>query len=135
MLPQEIKEMNPDQEILFVEHVLPIKCRKIRYFTDPIFSKRLLPAPGVSARDASNYQGGRTDDHFRMWEERLQSPGGSRHRVSPTADPVPPSLEKVSPADEFSLDFSQVRIPKGRYLSEGEIDSAVNAFLNELESA
>jgi len=28
-----------------------------------------------------------------------------------------------------------VRIPQGRYLSDGEIDSAVDAFLNELESA
>jgi len=36
MLPQEIKEMPADRQLLFVEHVLPVKCHKIKYFDDPI---------------------------------------------------------------------------------------------------
>ena len=136
MLPQEIKEMSANHQLLFVEHVLPIKCHKIRYYADPIFSKRLIPAPRVDARDATHYQGGRTDDHFRMWEQRLGS-SGLAGKTPDFSSPVvsTPERREAEPLNDFSLDFSQVRIPPGRYLSDGEIDSAVDAFLNELESA
>jgi hypothetical protein len=38
-------------------------------------------------------------------------------------------------AGEFSLDFSAVRIPPGRYLTEPEVTAAVHSFLDELETA
>ena len=41
----------------------------------------------------------------------------------------------ISPAAEFSLDFSTVQIPQGRYLTGSELDAAVNSFLDELETA
>jgi type IV secretion system protein VirD4 len=44
-LPQEIKSLPSDQEIIFYEGLPPIRCGKIRYFTDPVFMKRLLPPP------------------------------------------------------------------------------------------
>lgn len=137
MLPQEIKEMPADRQLLFVEHVLPVKCHKIRYFEDPIFKKRLLPAPGVKKQDVSTYSGGRTDDHFAMWQERVNreghlvaSPRPVTARV-PVSGPAPTAL----PMGEFSLDFSAVRIPPGRFLTGSELDAAVHSFLDELETA
>jgi type IV secretion system protein VirD4 len=44
-LPQEIKALPPDQEIIFYEGLPPIRCTKIRYFADPVFTARLLPPP------------------------------------------------------------------------------------------
>ena len=44
-LPQEIKVLPSDEEIIFYEGLPPIRCGKIRYFTDPVFTARLLPAP------------------------------------------------------------------------------------------
>ena len=125
--------------MLFVEHVLPIKCQKIKYFEDNIFTDRLLPAPGVKKQDVSKYTGGRTDDHFAMWQERINR--GQRAPAPPavavTSAP-PPTHETaaavISPAAEFSLDFSTVQIPQGRYLTGSELDAAVNAFVDELES-
>jgi type IV secretion system protein VirD4 len=131
MLPQEIKEMPADRQLLFVEHVLPVKCHKIRYFDDPIFKKRLLPAPGVNKQDVSTYSGGRTDDHFAMWQERVNREG--RQSVTarvPVSEPGAPAM-----AGEFSLDFSSVRIPPGRFLTGSELDAAVHSFLDELETA
>jgi type IV secretory pathway TraG/TraD family ATPase VirD4 len=139
MLPQEIKEMPADRQLLFVEHVLPVKCEKIRYFDDPIFTKRLLPPPGVKQQDVSAYVGGRTDDHFAMWQERL-----GRERPSPVARqpdahaaPVDESdaIAPQAPSAEFSLDFSAVKIPPGRYLTGPELEAAVHSFLDELETA
>jgi type IV secretion system protein VirD4 len=138
MLPQEIKEMPADQQLLFVEHVLPVKCHKIKYFDDPIFKKRLLPPPGVKQQDVSTYSGGRTDDHFAMWQERVNREGrGVAPRVAvANVGPVnEPGAGATAAAGEFSLDFSAVQIPPGRYLTGTELDAAVHSFLDELETA
>jgi type IV secretion system protein VirD4 len=138
MLPQEIKEMPADQQLLFVEHVLPVKCHKIRYFDDPIFKKRLLPAPGVKKQDVSTYSGGRTDDHFAMWQERVNRegrPSMASRSVAPRSPASEPGTTAPGVAGEFSLDFSAVRIPPGRFLTGSELDAAVHSFLDELETA
>src|SRR6266480_4709226 len=45
LLPQEVKELGPEKAIVFYEGLRPIRCRKIRYFADKRFRRRLLPAP------------------------------------------------------------------------------------------
>jgi type IV secretion system protein VirD4 len=139
MLPQEIKEMPADRQLLFVEHVLPVKCHKIRYFDDPIFTKRLVPPPGVKKQDVSAYVGGRTDDHFAMWQERVSREGPRPVARELGADAAPVDElgihEAQGPAAEFSLDFSAVQIPPGRYLTGPELEAAVHSFLDELETA
>jgi type IV secretion system protein VirD4 len=45
LLPQEVKELGTEEAIVFYEGLRPIRCRKIRYFSDPRFRRRLLPAP------------------------------------------------------------------------------------------
>jgi type IV secretion system protein VirD4 len=138
MLPQEIKEMSSDRQLLFVEHVLPVKCHKIRYFEDAVFTKRLLPPPGVRKQDVSKYSGGRTDDHFAMWQERLGRAPVTAVRppevVAAATKAVPPIAPTVTTVPDFSLDFSAVKIPPGRYLTGAEIDAAVQSFLDELET-
>jgi type IV secretion system protein VirD4 len=47
MLPQEIRELGLDKEIISLENTKPILCEKIRYYDDPYFTSRLLPAPAV----------------------------------------------------------------------------------------
>jgi type IV secretion system protein VirD4 len=155
LLPQEIKEMPADQEILFVEHLLPVRCQKIRYYDDKLFASRILPPPRLKPHDVSAYSGRRTDDHFAMWQQRiapgrpLNQPQGQTQSeqgqpvLGPARSPVfapvatapAQSAQDISPASEFSLDFSGVQIPEGRFLTKPEMESAVNAFLDELESA
>src|SRR5271170_2304586 len=45
LLPQEVKELGKDREIIFYEGVRPILARKNRYYRDPYFRKRLFPPP------------------------------------------------------------------------------------------
>ncbi|MBB3225959.1 type IV secretion system protein VirD4 [Luteibacter sp. Sphag1AF] len=48
MLPQELKAMSPDEQIIFIEgSPHPIRCRKIRYYKDRFFKERLLPKIAV----------------------------------------------------------------------------------------
>ena len=138
LLPQEIKEMPTDQELVFVENLHPIKCHKIKYYEDKIFRARLLPAPGVQKQDISKYSGGRLDDHFAMWQQRLgRGPGAPVAKPPPMVSAVQTSAPAAatSSENEFSLDFSGVRIPEGRFLTGTELDSAVQSFLDELETA
>ena len=41
MLPQEVRELPPDELILITEGAKPVRGKKIRYFKDPVLSKRV----------------------------------------------------------------------------------------------
>lgn len=43
LLPQEVIQLPRDEQIILVESFAPIKCKKIFYFKDSTFTKRLLP--------------------------------------------------------------------------------------------
>lgn len=48
MLPQELKAMGPEKEIVLYEGLAhPILCRKVRYYQDSYFTKRLMPKVDV----------------------------------------------------------------------------------------
>jgi len=49
LLPQEVKEIGTEQAVVSYEGLRPIRCRKIRYFSDRRFKARLLPPPEVPA--------------------------------------------------------------------------------------
>ena len=155
MLPQEIKEMPADRQLLFVEHVHPIKCHKISYFDDPLFKERVLPPPGVPKQTMAENSGARMSDHFAMWQERTQRANKPSGAVTPAAPPVPappPSLKRAQvrpvvpeaaaapppepkPAAEFPLDFSHVKLAPQRHLTASELTGAVALFLDDLDSA
>lgn len=48
MTPDEVKRMPPSDEIVFVTGVAPYKAKKIVYYEDQNFTKRLLPPPETS---------------------------------------------------------------------------------------
>jgi len=47
MLPQEIKELPSDEQLIFVERCRPIRCRKNWYFKLRYFTRRLLPPVNI----------------------------------------------------------------------------------------
>ncbi|SDE09173.1 type IV secretory system conjugative DNA transfer family protein [Paraburkholderia lycopersici] len=56
LLPQELKELGQDREIILLENTKPILANKIVYYRDPVFQSRVLPAPAVKPLDVANYQ-------------------------------------------------------------------------------
>ena len=48
LLPQEILQLPPDDEIIMVEGLPPIRARKIRYFHEPVFQSRMRPPVTLS---------------------------------------------------------------------------------------
>ncbi len=41
LLPQELKELSDDEQIIVLENTRPIRCRKAKYFREPVFIDRL----------------------------------------------------------------------------------------------
>ena len=56
MLPQELRELGKDREIVMLENTKPIQCDKIRYFTDKVLASRIHPPPVVPRHDAAMYR-------------------------------------------------------------------------------
>jgi type IV secretion system protein VirD4 len=56
LLPQELKELGRDKEIIVLENTKPILADKIFYWRDPDFIARLTPAPQVPAIDLARFR-------------------------------------------------------------------------------
>jgi type IV secretion system protein VirD4 len=55
LLPQELKELGRDKEIIVLENTKPILANKICYWRDPEFASRVAAAPGVSAINLAHF--------------------------------------------------------------------------------
>jgi type IV secretion system protein VirD4 len=51
LLPQELKELGRDKEIIVLENTKPILADRICYWSDPAFASRVSTAPSVPAMD------------------------------------------------------------------------------------
>jgi type IV secretion system protein VirD4 len=51
MLPQELRELGADREIVMYEKCKPVLADKIRYYEDPVFTSRLLAPPQIPPLD------------------------------------------------------------------------------------
>src|SRR5207302_2123917 len=143
LLPQEVKELGPEEAIVFYEGLRPIRCRKIRYFADRRFRERLLPAPevplpprrpaaGVHPEPATATAQSETPS---TPESAVDAPGPKKEegviREGTVAD-----VERIETLtlEDFATDFSKVRIPdQDGPLSEAEMKVAVESFLVSLE--
>jgi len=56
LLPQELKELGQDREIILLENTRPILANRIVYYRDPVFLSRVMAAPAVRPLDVAAYQ-------------------------------------------------------------------------------
>jgi type IV secretion system protein VirD4 len=140
LLPQEVKELEGDEAIVFYEGLRPIRCRKIRYFADRRFQSRVLPSPksplpaGTAAAEAPKRPNPRVTETASVSSDVVLADGA--REVTEVRDATPDDVERIDALTlrDFATDFSRVEIPKreGR-LSAGELQHAVESFLKSLE--
>jgi type IV secretion system protein VirD4 len=133
MLPQEIKEMGPSRMIVFCEGLRPVLAERIYYFRDKLFARREMPPPEVPKLDIA----------------RVRRPPATMGVADPTGNTIEPARAATRPAqravvtadvdeldrltlDDFSLDFDDIEIPKGRPMTDAEVQNAVDRFLSIL---
>ena len=148
LLPQEVKELGKDRELIFYEGIRPILARKNRYFQDRFFRGRLLPPPARATPDGNVAT---VETHTVRTIDAGQA--GSEGEVLVPAQRVEPEeIMEVAPTvreatvedidridsltlEDFDVDFGRVQIPEkppGERLTSEELHSAVDRFLNSL---
>ncbi|MDR1709143.1 MAG: type IV secretory system conjugative DNA transfer family protein [Candidatus Accumulibacter sp.] len=113
LLPQEIKEIGPDKEIVLLENCKPILCDKIRYFDDKTFTARLLPPPPAPRLDMETHRA------------RIQG----RTRPMTLAD-----VEQGIDLSRLALDASRLEIPEGE-VTPGDVERIVDGFFAMLDES
>ncbi|WP_420816108.1 type IV secretory system conjugative DNA transfer family protein [Paraburkholderia phosphatilytica] len=86
MLPQELRELPQDREIILLENTKPVLAGRICYWRDPLLRARLVPPPEVQPLDLAGFAA------------RIEL--GVREFRPDDVDGTGPSLASVSPAGE-----------------------------------
>jgi type IV secretion system protein VirD4 len=144
LLPQEVKELGSEEAIVFYEGLRPIRCRKIRYFADRRFRRRLLPAPEVPlpARGGPHSAGPPARAAPAPAAVEVASAHASGIATSPLIkedavirDGTVEDIDRLESLtlEDFATDFSKVEIPQhdGK-MSDAEAQRAVASFLHTI---
>jgi len=151
LLPQEVKELGKDREVIFYEGIRPILASKNRYYKDPNLKNRILPPPKSAIpgkrRPERAISSPVTSLNIVTSVEAVeeagitQAPGpiakDSTEEVAPqpkTREATLQDVERIESLtlDDFAADFSKVELPEGP-LTEGDLSRAVSSFLDSLK--
>jgi type IV secretion system protein VirD4 len=151
LLPQEVQALGTDDAIIFYEGLRPIRCKKIRYFADSRFRKRLLAPPRHAPRRAKPTTANPPPSEISGDPSMLASATGtasSGERIVVPPDEVSvgvPQIREATPQDierideltleDFAVDFGSVVLPEkpeGERMTTAEMDTAVESFLAAL---
>lgn len=62
LTPGEVMQLPPDESVVMVSSLPPIKAKKLRYFADANFKQRVIPPPAVAAGRYADVPPARPDD-------------------------------------------------------------------------
>lgn len=62
LTPGEVMQLPPDEAVVMVSSVAPIKAKKLRYYADSNFKRRVLPPPVLAAGRYADVPPSRADD-------------------------------------------------------------------------
>ncbi|MGE3775522.1 MAG: type IV secretory system conjugative DNA transfer family protein [Gammaproteobacteria bacterium] len=133
LLPQEVKEISRDRELLLYEGSRPILAWKNRYFEDPFFKRRLLPPPGraTPAHAAARPVPAAVAPMPPTEAPIAERPAPSRRAA--TAEDIE-HIEQLT-LEDFDIDFDKVELPQkseGERFTKEELDVAVDSFISAL---
>jgi type IV secretion system protein VirD4 len=129
MNPQEVKQMGKQNEIIAVEGMLPILCKKIWFWKLGLFAGRAnLPVPPIKPVAIVLPQAPAAVEE-----------GG----IEPAAGEAP--ARSVTPADfgklgnlnltAYAVDFSKIELPKGAPVTDDDLNKAFGSFMKAVESS
>ncbi|WP_321819136.1 MULTISPECIES: type IV secretory system conjugative DNA transfer family protein [unclassified Burkholderia] len=153
LLPQELKELGRDKEIILLENTKPILADKICYWRDPEFASRVLTAPSVPALNMA-YFSAVVERRLRDLHPAEIDPDGAGLISLPPEylevlqawDPrdLPPNLNDISEEDAVAYverHFTLLGVPASkvvhasRHLSVADLDVAELDFVESARHA
>ncbi|KVA50989.1 type IV secretory system conjugative DNA transfer family protein [Burkholderia cepacia] len=153
LLPQELKELGRDKEIILLENTKPILADKICYWRDPEFASRVLTAPSVPTLNMA-YFSAVVERRLRDLHPAEIDPDGAGLISLPPEylevlqawDPrdLPPNLNDISEEDAVAYverHFTLLGVPASkvvqasRHLSVADLDVAELDFVESARHA
>ncbi|MCS0585418.1 type IV secretory system conjugative DNA transfer family protein [Massilia pinisoli] len=131
MNPQEVKQMGKNHEIIAVEGMLPILCKKIWFWKLGLFAARAnLPVPAIRPISV----------------ELTSAPVACESTTSivelsagaaPTRSVTPGDFGKLGNLNltAYAVDFSKVELPKGEPITDDDLKKAFGSFMKAVESS
>jgi type IV secretion system protein VirD4 len=139
LLPQEVKELGAEEALVFYEGIRPIRCRKIRYFSQRRFRRRLLPPPRTALPETLHASSSERSDGTGSYTLDRPAKTAPADGMNETPIERPGAVEDVERIEsltlnDFAIDISKFTVPGGPgRLTEGELRHTVDAFLTTLE--
>jgi type IV secretion system protein VirD4 len=149
LLPQELKELGRNREIIFYEGVRPILATKNRYYRDRFFKRRLFPPPRRAiptghVRPAPPPPAPPTPIEGMAADTRTDStltptvPPAKSKRARRSRKATVEDIERIDSLtlDDLDIDLSHVQLPdkaEGERFTEREMQMAVRSFLTSLK--
>lgn len=148
MLPQDIRRIGMWKQFVFMAHLLPIFCKKVQYYTMPVFINRLKEiSPSLAALGDALPTKEQLEDAAGRGELRADVPllkvVHSEYAFSPKPGeeagtkevtverPLKPAdigkLDKLK-AEDFSCDFSDIEVPSVKP-TDKELQAGVDELL------
>lgn len=133
LMPQEVKQIGKNAEILILENCPPIKCEKITWYKDKLFSERgngrdgvKWASPDVPLVDPDNRKMGAMDFRPNSLSEAARTEVVERPVTAADIE----NIDDLN-LDNFSCDFSKVDVPKGD-IDDDAMDDLVNDFFDAM---
>jgi type IV secretion system protein VirD4 len=127
LLPQEVKELGRNNELVLYEGLRPILAKKNRYYQDPFFKKRLFPPPQQAAPGLS---GGRSAPPV----PPPTAQGPQFDALKPNTPAVTTrETERIEKSTTEDIDQDKVVLPtkaEDEPLTKEELDRAVESFIS-----
>ncbi|HBP6416810.1 conjugal transfer protein TraG [Pseudomonas aeruginosa] len=98
LTPGEVMQLPPDEAVVMVSSVAPIKARKLRYYSDANFKRRVLPPPVLVAGRYADTPPARVDD----WSG-LTMPAAPAPLVADLGDDLAAIVEEGGPRRQPEL--------------------------------
>ena len=136
LLPQEVKELGRDNELVLYEGLRPILAKKNRYYQDPFFKKRLFPPPKRSAPGLSGARGASPVPPPASPAPSAEGPPFDAPKSKARATTARETEHIEEPAtQDFDINPDKVVLPKkaeDEPLTPEELDRAVESFISAL---
>jgi len=81
LTPGEVMQLSPDEELVLVSGLAPIRARKLRYFRDSNFAARVAAAPKLASGQSADRPKSRGDD----WSNQMRSTDDRLHQAEDAA--------------------------------------------------
>lgn len=132
LLPQEVRQIGKNRQIIFMENMNAILCEKVIYYKERVFKKRLLPSavqPKISYTPPVVQI---AKPKPKAVEQTTNEAGQLVQIIEREIEPKDiEGIDKLSLTD-YNINFSEIEVPIGEPITDEEMAKVFGSFINSI---